>query len=112
MPDHGVPGGELGNWLAIFGVIILIYVGYRIIAAIATRGQGDAAAAPPAVAPAAAPAAAMPAGIPREHIVVIAAAVQAMLGAHRIVHIGRAGEGTAWATEGRWAQQTSHLVRR
>jgi hypothetical protein len=117
MPDHGVPGGILGNWLAIFAVIALIYFGCRIVVAIVSRRQGNAAtdqpatAAPTPILPTV-PFSSIPAGTPHEHIVVIAAAVQAMLGAHRIVHIEPSREGTIWAIEGRWAQQTSHATRR
>lgn len=40
-------------------------------------------------------------------IAVIAAAVHAMLGCVRIVHIGGHRD-TTWTSEGRWMQQTSH----
>ncbi len=43
-------------------------------------------------------------------IAAIAAAVYAMLGAHRIVHIEDVGRGLSWTAEGRWMHQTSHKV--
>ena len=46
-------------------------------------------------------------GAPLEDIAAIAAAVTAMLGAHRIIHL-EAASPSHWAFEGRWAQQTSH----
>ncbi len=42
---------------------------------------------------------------------VIAAAVYALLGATRVVHIEDAGAGRRWAAEGRWMHQTSHRLR-
>ena len=48
---------------------------------------------------------------PKDDIAVIAAAVYAMLGAHRIVHLEAESQGQAWAVEGRWMQQTSHTTR-
>jgi len=48
---------------------------------------------------------------PESDIVVIAAAVYAVLGAHRIVHLEAESQGQAWAVEGRWMQQTCHTTR-
>lgn len=42
----------------------------------------------------------------------IAAAVYAVLGAHRIVHIESRGHGAGWAAEGRLAHHTSHNIAR
>lgn len=41
-------------------------------------------------------------------IAAIAAAVYAMLGCYRIVHIEDANGGQRWAAEGRWMHQISH----
>jgi hypothetical protein len=57
----------------------------------------------PAVAPAAAP---EHDGIPAHHVAAIAAAVAAC--GYRVAHIADPRTGSAWATEGRWLQQTSH----
>lgn len=45
-----------------------------------------------------------------DHVAVIAAAVYAMLGTHRIVRIEPTHRGTEWAAEGRLALHTSHAV--
>lgn len=44
------------------------------------------------------------------HIAAISAAVYAMIGAHRIVHIRAQGRQGAWTVEGRLAHHTSHKV--
>ena len=49
-----------------------------------------------------------PGGIPAAHVAAIAAAVGAIGGAHKIVHISVAGAASVWAAEGRWMHQTSH----
>jgi hypothetical protein len=129
MHETVVPGGVLTNWLAIVGVLSLIYWGWRIAAAIVHRGSAKSAAAgaqgvAPGSAPTASPGAVLPGmslstvGVPGlgasdpgaspEDIVVIAAAVFAMLGAHRIVHLQAVDPGQNWAAEGRWMLQTSH----
>ena len=51
------------------------------------------------------------AGIPQEHLAVITAAVAAMMGAHRIVHIEMAGRGIGWTAEARTVHHTSHAPR-
>jgi hypothetical protein len=53
----------------------------------------------------------LPAGdqdIPIEHVAVIAAAVSAILGQHRIVHIEPARHAEEWTSEGRQALHLSH----
>ena len=45
-----------------------------------------------------------------DHIAVIAAAVHAMTGAHRIVHIEAAPHHSGWAAEGRLAHHASHAL--
>lgn len=47
-------------------------------------------------------------GIPPHHLVVIAACAHAMVGAHRILHIGSNAGAAGWSTEGRFAQHGSH----
>jgi hypothetical protein len=46
-----------------------------------------------------------------DDIAVIAAAVQAMLGAHRLVRLLPESGDSHWASEGRWMQQMSHKPR-
>ncbi|MDH4051190.1 MAG: hypothetical protein OEU93_06385 [Rubrivivax sp.] len=66
---------------------------------------------PPAPQPMRAPAQAAPAaGMPAEHLAAIAAAAQACLGAHRIVHIEDTRSTGRWGAEGRTAQHHSHTV--
>jgi len=114
----------LTNWLAIIGVVSLMYWGWRIAAAVLHR-RNSTPTAPGAhgVAPGAAspvlPRAVLPGmslstvGVPGlgasdEDIAVIAAAVFAMLGAHRIVHLQAVTPDQSWVAEGRWRLQTSH----
>lgn len=47
-----------------------------------------------------------------QHAAVIAAAVYAHLGAHRLVHIGEAAPSIGWRSTGRSIHQTSHMPRR
>jgi hypothetical protein len=49
-----------------------------------------------------------PRDVSQAHIAAITAAVCAILGAHRIVHIQDMGRGTSWTTGGRMMHQTSH----
>ncbi|MGE4280265.1 MAG: hypothetical protein AB7G62_11795 [Magnetospirillum sp.] len=65
-------------------------------------------AQPQSVAPPAQPAVAE--SVPAHHLVAIAAAAHAMVGAHRIVHIGAARSGAGWSAEGRFAQHGSHNI--
>ena len=46
------------------------------------------------------------------HVAAVAAAVYAVLGAHRLVHIGEAPRGPGWTTIGRLAHHASHAPRR
>jgi hypothetical protein len=107
---HETIGGPLGNWLAIIGVVSLIYWAWRIIAALQARVSHEDAVAGASATFAAAPAPASLAA-PAEDIAVIAAAVHAMLGAHRIIHLEAIRSSQAWAIEGRWMNQTSHNPR-
>jgi hypothetical protein len=103
-------GGTVGNWLAIIGVLSLIYWAWRIVAALQQRKDAHPQAAAAPAAPVAAQSAAISAA-PPEDIAVIAAAVYARLGAHHIVHLEPSSGGQEWATEGRWMQQMSHKPR-
>jgi hypothetical protein len=102
-----VTGGTIGNWLAIIGLLSLMYWAWLIVAALQRRK----AAGPPASVerPVERPPAA--AAMPPDDIAVIAAAVQAMLGAHRLVRIALDTGDSHWASEGRWMQQMSHKPR-
>lgn len=107
-------GAVTNNWLAIIGLLSLMYWAWRVYAGLMHRGiqATPAAAVAAALAPvlrgAVTPSLVTPGpGAPLEDIAAIAAAVTAMLGAHRIIHLEAAGPGH-WAFEGRWAQQTSH----
>ena len=112
MHEGTVANGPIGNWLAIIGVISLIYWGWHICAAFLgprprkeecgscpCRGGGGRLCSPRGCSGA------------EDDIVVIAAAVYAQLGAHRIVRIEEESQAQTWAVEGRWMQQTSHTTR-
>jgi len=47
-------------------------------------------------------------GIPEEDVAVIVAAISAMVGEHRILHIEPAKQGDGWLAAGRQAQHLSH----
>jgi threonine/homoserine/homoserine lactone efflux protein len=98
----------LTNWLAIIGIISVMYWGWRIVASVQRRFRSsrpaEAASPAPLVETSFIPASN---GFP-EDIVVIAAAVHAMMGAHRIVRLESTRTGQTWAAEGRWMHQTSH----
>jgi hypothetical protein len=113
MHENMIGGAVLTNWLAILGVISLMYWAWRIVAAFQRRGSGgqEAAATSAITAPALAPVQPPQLAAPNEDIVVIAASIHATLGTHRIVQLEAIPSGKAWETEGRWAQQTSHTPR-
>ena len=116
MHDSTIAGGPVGNWLAIIGVISLIYWGWRIcVWFMSRRNQMEVAKAPNSAAGTvgglAASVAPAPSQAASDHdIAAIAAAVYATVGAHRIVHLQAEEQGRIWAAEGRWRQQTSHDV--
>lgn len=99
----------------IYGIVIVI----SMLVAALIRGivimLSRQAAQPEAKAPAKPTLTAAPspvvAGVPQEHLAAIAAAVAAMMGAHRIVHIEMAGRGFGWTAEARTVHHTSHAPR-
>ena len=104
----------IGDMFVIYGIVIVISM---LVAAI-IRGivlllsrQAQQEAPKPSAKPA--PIAAQPisVGIPQEHLAVITAAVAAMMGAHRIVHIEMASRGFGWTAEARTVHHTSHAPR-
>jgi len=113
MDSSVTSGGPVENWLAIIGVISLMYWTWRISAAFVghRRGKEGAVLPAPASTTGQLSAAAAPA-VYESDIAVIAAAVYAVLGAHRILHVQPERQGRIWAAEGRWMQQTSHNIRR
>jgi hypothetical protein len=129
MHETVVPGGVLTNWLAIVGLLSLMYWGWRIVAVFIHRGRSSllvpsAHGVAPDTASPVSPGAVLPGmslstvgvpglglsdpGAPPEDIVIIAAAVFAMLGAHRIVHLQAVAPDQNWVAAGRWRLQTSH----
>lgn len=90
------------------GAVIALAAAVLIKAIVAVLGLSVRSAPRPA---AVAPCAANPPAdgdIPPHHLVAIAAAAHAVIGAHRVVHIGLAGTGAGWSAEGRLAQHGSH----
>ena len=84
-------------------ISMLVAVMIRVIVATLTaikRQPATAAAAPTEA----------PVDIAGDHIAAIAAAVYAVLGAHRIVHIEDRGRGFAWTAEGRALHHASHSI--
>lgn len=100
--------------LAIYGLAIVIAmltaVMIRVIVTLLSRAAKKSASPVVVATPTAA---SVPVSDPAENdIAVIAAAVYAMLGTRRIVHIGPAQVGTPWTHGGRTRHQASHVVRR
>ncbi|MGE5514708.1 MAG: hypothetical protein ACM31D_02690 [Bacteroidota bacterium] len=96
--------------LFVYGLAIAIAMGAALLIKliVGALALSERRAEAPAAAPKAVPLPAGADGIPPHHLVVIAAAAHAALGAHRILHIGAAASGRIWSTEGRMAQHTSH----
>lgn len=97
----------------IYGLAIVISMAAALlikllVGALAFSERHGATAAPPPVKAPPAPSVSVTGGIPAHHLVAIAAAAHAMVGAHRIVHIGTGGPGRLWSTEGRLAQHNAH----
>lgn len=102
----------IGDIFVIYGIVIVV----SMLVALVIRGivivLSRQATQPETKAPAKpVPAASVIAGIPQEHLAVITAAVAAMMGAHRIVHIEMAGRGIGWTAEARTVHHTSHAPR-
>ncbi len=105
----------IGDMFVIYGIVIVV----SMLVALVIRGivlvlsrqaaQQGAVKAPVKPVPAAQPTIA--GGVPQEHIAAIAAAVAAMMGAHRIVHIEAASRGFGWTAEARTVHHTSHAPR-
>lgn len=98
--------------LFVYGLAIVVAMGGAVliklvVGALAWSDRGQPAAAQPATP--APPAAIAPGAIPAHHLVAIAAAAYAMVGPHRVLHIGHTASGRGWSSEGRMAQHTSHL---
>ncbi|KAF0222954.1 MAG: hypothetical protein FD176_2269 [Rhodospirillaceae bacterium] len=85
------------------GVVIALAAAVLIKFIVVALAWGERKAVPAVV-----PAAPSSAGIPPHHLVVIAAAAHAMVGANRIVHIGAAAGTAGWSAEGRFAHHGSH----
>ncbi|MGC4106949.1 MAG: hypothetical protein QM753_11465 [Thermomicrobiales bacterium] len=114
-PYTPVFGGPAGDWLAVIGVLSLLYWAGRLLAVLIRYAQtspveAPAPAMPPRATPprATGPAGPADAGSLATDLPVIAAAVAAMFDSHRIVHIERAPGAQIWSAQGRWLHQTSH----
>jgi Na+-transporting methylmalonyl-CoA/oxaloacetate decarboxylase gamma subunit len=107
----------MADWLlsfSIYGLTIVIALLIAllikgIVVVLERSRRALPVAPPPAVAPVASVVAA---GIPPEHLAVIAAAVAALLGDQRIVHIEDGGRGRAWTATARASHYASHTPRR
>ncbi|MBL8487162.1 MAG: hypothetical protein JNK22_08765 [Rhodocyclaceae bacterium] len=86
-------------------VSMVVALVIRLIVAVLGRLEKRPAALP---APAIAAAAPIPAGPPPEHVAAIGAAIAAVIGGHRIVHIEETRRKAGWLAEGRQALHGSH----
>ncbi|MBL8539319.1 MAG: hypothetical protein JNK68_02990 [Betaproteobacteria bacterium] len=95
--------------LWIYGLAIVVSLAVAVVIKLIVVILG-ALERKPAAAPK--PAAAVPApalDVVADHVAAISAAVYAMLGAHRIVHIEEQRQ-AGWVVEGRLAHHTSHAI--
>lgn len=93
--------------LWMYGLAVIVSMVIAVIIRTIVRVLGRMEPAPVATAPRTP----LPqAGVPVEHVAAIAAAVQSMIGAHRILHIDDGGHRRAWVGEGRLAHHASHDV--
>ena len=105
----------IGDMFVIYGIVIVVsmlvaLVIRGIVIVLSRQAEKEAAKAPAKPTPVARPAA-MASGVPQEHLAVIAAAVAAMMGAHRIVRIETPDRGFGWTSEARSSHHTSHAPR-
>lgn len=103
-----------GVWvktLAIYGLaalvalLVAVVIKGIVVALQAIEGAHARVAPPEPVHPALVD---LPPAIPPEHIAAIGAAVHAMMGTYRIVHIEDPRRRSAWVDSGRFAHHTSH----
>jgi lysylphosphatidylglycerol synthetase-like protein (DUF2156 family) len=98
--------------LWMYGLAIVVSMGVAVIIKLIVVALG-ALEKKPAVAPAAAtpqPAVAAVEGVPAGHVAAIAAAIYAVIGQHRILHIHDAHRHDGWTAEGRLAHHHSHTL--
>ena len=95
--------------LWIYGLAIIVSLGVAVVIKVIVvtlnilERKPAAPSQPVAIPPA-------PFAVEADHIAVIAAAVHAMIGAHRVVHIEAAPHHSGWAAEGRQVHHASHTV--
>ena len=105
--------GEIFSMLAVVLVLaVIISFGVAVVIRVITVALGVIKTSAPST-PAGQPVAAAPTSTapPPEHVAAIAAAVTAIVGAHRIVHIEPRDTMRGWVAAGRSEQQGSHLPR-
>jgi hypothetical protein len=97
--------------MAVVSMLIAAVIKLIVVLLNVLERKPAAALAPAAPAPAPSwPAAAKAQEIAADHLAAIGAAVYAVVGAHRIVHIDAAREGSGWSAEGRLAHHASHAM--
>jgi len=103
----------IGDMFVIYGIVIVVSMLVAVIIrgivwVLSRQAKQEEAKAKAKARPAAPP---IIAGVPQEHLAVITAAVAAMMGAHRIVHIATPDRGYSWTAEARTVHHTSHAPR-
>lgn len=93
--------------LWVYGLAVIVSLGVAVVIKVIVLTLGRLERKP-AVVPPPLPVPQVPLSIEAHHVAAIAAAVHAMGGAHRVVHIEAAHRHQEWAAEGRQAQHTSH----
>ncbi|MBK8176461.1 MAG: hypothetical protein IPK66_14680 [Rhodospirillales bacterium] len=94
--------------MAVIAGLSAVFIRGIVIVLAASKSKKKAVAAPTAVSISVAPVVDETAA----HVAAVAAAVYAILGAHRLVHIGEVPRGAAWTASGRTMHQTSHVPQR
>lgn len=90
---------------AVVSLLVALLIKGIVVALQAIEGPGGSAASPRTRMPELAE---LPPAIPPEHIAAIGAAVQAMIGPYRVVHIEEQRRRSSWVEGGRHAHHTSH----
>jgi hypothetical protein len=102
----------IGDMFVIYGIVIVVSmlvaaVIHGIVIVLSRQAERDAVKAPAKLAPVA-QSIAIASRVPQEHLAAIVAAVDAMMSAHRIVHIETSNRGFVWTAEARTVHHTSH----
>lgn len=96
-------------WIYGLAAVVSMLIALVIKLVVVVLGRAERPLPTTTAAPAPAPATAAPAfDVAADHVAAISAAVSALVGSHRIVHIEHSRHREGWLAEGRHAQHASH----